>query len=138
VRMTQTYPDRPCPNRPHPNCQAMRDHAEAQIASFAALPAPQTLTDMLRTARLLMALDRTLTQLWKVPADMAANKMTGVRAERPATTAEPPATADLAATEMPSNPLNRQQRRALEARSKTPQSKSGSLTAHPVMSYATG
>ncbi|MFT4074044.1 MAG: hypothetical protein QM647_00840 [Asticcacaulis sp.] len=120
--MTQTdiHPDRP----------AMRDRAKALIAGFDALPAPQTLSDMLRTARLLMALDRLLTQLWKTPAEKTAGK-TPQDTPLPARKAE----------EAP-QPLNRQQRRALDAQNKAARVKevrADRLSVAPTIAhYATG
>ena len=56
--MTQTHPHRP----------DLRRRAERLIAALDATTAPQTLPDIMRAARTLMAIDRLLTQLWKTPA----------------------------------------------------------------------
>lgn len=108
----------------------MRDRAQALIAAFDARPAPQTLSDMLCAARLLMVLDRLLTQLWKMPADKAVGRCATAEAE-------PAPETDIAL------PLNRQQRRALEARNKTVRGPSDTLktlrrSLDPVMPYVTG
>jgi hypothetical protein len=110
----------------HPDRQAMRDRAQALIASFDALPAPQTLTDMLRTARLLMALDRLLTHLWKAPADKTLSTRAAMTAGKAPDSETPP------------QPLNRQQRRALDARNKAGTEKTVRPVTRPVMPYATG
>jgi hypothetical protein len=114
----------------------MRDRAQALIATFDALPAPQTLTDMLRAARLLMALDRLLTQLWKMPADKAGHKHVATTEPEPAPETE---------TDSAPTSLNRQQRRALEARNKAAKWKdapsslpASRFIANPVTPCATG
>jgi hypothetical protein len=81
----------------HPHSQHLRDRSEQLIQALDALPAPQSLADILRHARALMTLDRLLTQLWKTPPARSAK-------------AEAVATDDVAV------PLNRQQRRAQAAR----------------------
>jgi hypothetical protein len=79
----------------HPHSQHLRDRSDQLIDALEALPAPQTLSDILRHARALMVLDRLLTQLWKTPSTRGAK--TEVEDDAEVT------------------PLNRQQRRALAA-----------------------
>lgn len=82
----------------HPHSQSLRNRGDQLIQALEALPAPQTLGDILRHARALMAVDRLLTQLWKAPSMRAA------KAE---------------AADVEAVPLNRQQRRALAAQDRT-------------------
>jgi hypothetical protein len=88
------------PAQKHPHSQTLRDRSDQLIQALEALPAPQTLGDILRHARALMALDRLLTQLWKAPSARAAKA---------------DAATDSLADETAA-PLNRQQRRAQAAR----------------------
>lgn len=93
----------------HPHSQTLRDRGDQLIQALEALPAPQTLGDILRHARALMALDRLLAQLWKAPSARVAK----ANAESAATEADETAA-----------PLNRQQRRAQAARERAVKSAS--------------
>ncbi|HVZ28954.1 MAG TPA: hypothetical protein VG839_01080 [Asticcacaulis sp.] len=83
----------------HPHSPRLRDRSDQLIQALEALPAPQTLSDILQHTRALIALDRLLTQLWKAPSTRGAK-------------AEPAAVEDAPET---AAPLNRQQRRAQAA-----------------------
>lgn len=95
VRMNQTHR--------HPHSQTLRDRSDQLIEALEALPAPETVDDILRHTRAVMALDRLLTQLWKALS---------ARQAETAHAADAAADADVSEA----TPLNRQQRRAQAAR----------------------
>jgi len=72
----------------------LRRKALALIDAFEATPQPETHAEILRATRTLMALDKMLKQLWPIEAHDDA---------------------ETAAVEEPARPLNRRERRALEA-----------------------
>jgi hypothetical protein len=95
----------------HPHRSDLRRRADRLIAALDAAPAPQTLPDIIRTARALMIIDRLLTQLWKTPSAKPARQP----ASPPDARADDTAIATAGATP----PLNRHQRRQQAAQDRS-------------------
>jgi hypothetical protein len=111
--MTQS----PTPLQAHPDRQRLHQRAEQLIAAFEET-APQTVTEITRAARALIVLDRMLVQLWTEPGDKPARRGKSTPPSAPATNEAP----EEEETDTAPLPLNRQQRRALAARTRaTPQ-----------------
>jgi hypothetical protein len=98
----------------HPHRPDLRRRAERLIAALDAVPAPQTLTDIIRAARALMIIDRLLGQLWKTPPAKSARQ--------PVTAVAPDASpddTDMAIVRAAVPPPNRHQRRLQAARERS-------------------
>lgn len=100
----------------HPHRSDLRRRADRLLTALDAAPTPQTLPDIMRTARALMIIDRLLTQLWKTaPAKSGRQPVsTADAADTAPLPDETPGTAPSAMAAAP--PLNRHQRRQQAAR----------------------
>ena len=98
----------------HPHRSDLRRRADRLIAALDAVPAPQTLPDIMRAARALMVIDRLLSQLWTTtPAKSGRQPVTAVVPDAPPDT-------DMATVMPAAPPPNRHQRRLQAARDRHP------------------
>jgi hypothetical protein len=108
----------------HPHRSDLRRRADQLIAALDAMPAPQTLPDIMRTARALMVIDRLLSQLWKIRAAKPGRQSITETPTVPSAdslpddvgTTTPPVMATVTAA---TPPLNRHQRRLQAARDRS-------------------
>lgn len=104
----------------HPHRFDLRRRADRLISALDAVPAPQTLPDIMRAARALMIIDRLLSQLWRMPTAKSARQPVAEVCDAPladslsddAGRARPPV---MAVTP----PLNRHQRRLQAAQDRS-------------------
>lgn len=100
----------------HPHRPDLRRRADRLLAALDAAPAPQTLPDIIRSARALMIIDRLLGQLWTALPARSGRRPTGEPADAAPTDPVPddthtPVTAN-------AQPPNRHQRRQQAAQSR--------------------